>query len=145
MTERKSDKKGEAFSIRLSSATDLFVEVEAKRRKRSKSAIVEALTEEAARMQRFPGIGFMGEDYDRRPWVIGTGMDVWQLVELGRSYDDDVTLVADFPRVTERHLKIVAAYYEAHPEEIDDAIELNNVSIEDLKVLYPFAEFVEVD
>ena len=33
--------------------------------------LVEALTEEAMRTRRFPGIGFRGEDARRRPWVRG--------------------------------------------------------------------------
>jgi len=46
--------KSKPFSIRLSQTTNRFVEAEARRTKRSKGAIVEALTEEAARMRRFP-------------------------------------------------------------------------------------------
>ncbi len=42
------------FSIRLSQSTDRFVEAEARRTKRSKGAIVEALTEEAARCAASP-------------------------------------------------------------------------------------------
>lgn len=69
-------RKSRPFSIRLSQTTDRFVEAEARRTKRSKGAIVEALTEEAARMRRFPGIGFRDEDANRRAWMIGTGLDV---------------------------------------------------------------------
>jgi len=57
---RSARKKGEPFSVRFSLSTDRFVEAEARRTRRSKSAVVEALTEEAARMRRFPGIGFRG-------------------------------------------------------------------------------------
>jgi len=146
IAERDTSKKGEAFSIRLSASTDFYVENEAKRRRRSKSSIVEALTEEAARMHRFPGIAFMGEDYDRRAWIVGTGMDVWELVELRRSYGgDDAALVMDFPRVTHRHLRLAQVYHASHPEEIDDAIAQNNLTDDELRILFPFAEFVEVD
>src|SRR3989304_6632361 len=79
-------RKPSPFSIRLSQPTDRFVTAEAQRTKRSKGAIVEALTEESARMRRFPGIAFRGDDADRRPWVIGTGLDVWGLIELLEDY-----------------------------------------------------------
>jgi len=39
--------KGEPFSVRFSAATDRAIEAEAKRLKRSKSVIVEALADEA--------------------------------------------------------------------------------------------------
>ena len=53
---------GKPFSVRFSRRTDLFVEHEAARTNRSKSAIVEGLAEEAATIRRFAGIGFRGED-----------------------------------------------------------------------------------
>ncbi|HLY64678.1 MAG TPA: hypothetical protein VKU60_04005, partial [Chloroflexota bacterium] len=72
--------KGAPFSIRLSRPTELYIEAEAHRTRRSKSAIVEDLTEEAARMRRFPGIGFRQNTLDggRDAWIMGTGFDVWE-------------------------------------------------------------------
>ncbi len=34
------------------------------------------LAEEAMKTRFFPGIAFRGVDWDRRPWVIGTALDV---------------------------------------------------------------------
>jgi hypothetical protein len=28
------------------------------------------------------GIGFRGDDVHRRPWVIGSGLDVWEIVQM---------------------------------------------------------------
>lgn len=55
---------------------------EARRTKRSRSAVVEAFAEETARTRRFPGIGFRGDDAARRAWVIGSGPDVWEIVQM---------------------------------------------------------------
>lgn len=45
-------------------------------------------SEEAARMQRHPGIAFRGPEKRRRAWVMGTGFDVWEVMagyeEMGR-------------------------------------------------------------
>lgn len=54
------------FSVRLSTALDSAVTEEARRTKRSKGAVLEALAEEAMRARRFPGIAFRGDDWDRR-------------------------------------------------------------------------------
>lgn len=66
--------KGQPFSVRLEEETERLVAAEAGRLRRSKSAIVETFTEEAARTRRFAGIRFRGEDALRRPWVIGSGL-----------------------------------------------------------------------
>ncbi|MDQ5819639.1 MAG: hypothetical protein M3334_14915 [Actinomycetota bacterium] len=44
--------------------------------------MLEDLAEESIRARRFPGIGFRGSEHSRRAWVIGTGFDVWEIVEL---------------------------------------------------------------
>lgn len=53
--------------MRLSAPPDGAVDEEARRSRRSKSAVVEALAEEAMRIRRFPGLSFRGEDAQRRP------------------------------------------------------------------------------
>ncbi|MCZ7589606.1 MAG: hypothetical protein M5U27_12280 [Gaiella sp.] len=144
MSEKERSRKGEAFSIRLSAATDRYVEAEAARRKRSKSAIVEALTEEAARTHRFPGIGFKGEDYDRRAWVVGSHLDVWQLIELLHGYgEDEERLQADFDQLTTHHLRVARAYAQAYPDEIEEALAENALSAEDVRALFPLVEIAD--
>jgi hypothetical protein len=78
--------KAAPFSMRLSDTTDRLVTEEARRTRRTKGAVVEALAEEALRTRRFPGIAFRGSDWNRRPWVIGTALDVWEIVAASRSY-----------------------------------------------------------
>ncbi|MHB8643815.1 MAG: DUF433 domain-containing protein [Gaiellaceae bacterium] len=133
--------KGDPFSVRFSGPTDRAIEAEAKRLKRSKSAIVESLAEEAMRMRRFPGIGFMGDDAGRRAVVTGTGFDVWQLIETLRNYPSPESVVKDFPRVELRHIRLAEAYYEAYPDEVDARVAENNRPIEELLELYPFVQF----
>lgn len=80
--------KGQPFSVRLQEETQKLVEAEARRTRRSKSAVVEAFTEETARTRRFPGIAFRGDDARRRAWVIGSGLDVWETIEKNRPVND---------------------------------------------------------
>lgn len=134
---------GKPFSVRFSRRMDLFVEQQAARTRRSKSAVVEALSEEAATLRRFPGVAFRGEDWDRRPWVIGTSLDVWEIVDMLRSYDGDVErLVAD-NHLEQRHVRIALAYHEEHREEIDASIADNRRPLAELRTLYPFVRVVE--
>lgn len=134
-------RKSSPFSIRLSQTTDRFVEAEARRTKRSKGAIVEALTEEAARMRRFPGIGFRGEEPYREAWVIGTGLDVWELIEMLQDHGSAERLLDGHENVTPRAMELAQAYYAGYQEEVDEKISDNRRPISELRELYPFAGF----
>lgn len=128
--------KSEPFSMRLSRTTDELITLEAKRTRRSKGAVVESLAEEALRTRRFPGIAFRGTDWNRRPWVIGTALDVWEIVAATRDFDS-ARQAAKKTDVSESHIRLALAYYEAFPEEIDQAIAENSRSLEDLRREYP--------
>jgi uncharacterized protein (DUF433 family) len=137
--------KSRPFSIRLSQTTNRFVEAEARRTKRSKGAVVEALTEEAARMRRFPGIAFRGEEPYREAWVIGTGLDVWELFEMLQDYGSVERLLEDHAHLSRRSVELAQAYYANYPEEVDEKIAANRRPLVELRELYPFADFVSVD
>jgi len=139
-TASQRARKGEPFSVRFSLPTDHVVEDEARRTKRSKSAIVEALTEEAVRTRRFPGIGFRGEDATRRPWVIGSGLDVWEIAQMIEDFGS-LQSVVEQTQLSERQARLAAAYRDSYPEEIEQAISENRRTAEQWRELYPFIEF----
>lgn len=132
-------RKGEPFSVRFSAPTDRLVEAEARRTRRSKSAIVEALTEEAARTRRFGGIGFRGEDAARRPWVLGSGLDVWEIIQMLEDFGSIETLVRQ-TQLSERQVQLAIAYRDSYPEEIAAAITENRHTPEQWRDLYPFVQ-----
>jgi hypothetical protein len=134
--------KGEPFTVRFGKSTQLFIEDEARRLRRSRSAIVEELADEALRTRRFPGIGFRDEPPHRRAWVIGTGLDVWELCDLIDRYPDIATLVDDFPLVEARHGDLALAYQRAYPEEVAADIADNNRAPEERLELSPFVRYV---
>src|SRR5882757_9444696 len=128
--------KAAPFSMRLSDVTDQLVNEEAKRTRRTKGAVVEGLAEEALRTRRFPGIAFRGTDWNRRPWVIGTALDVWEIVAATRGYDSPQN-AADATDLAEAHVRLALAYHEEFPQEIDDAIADNSRPLEQLRREYP--------
>lgn len=133
--------KGQPFSVRLDEATEKLVEAEARRTRRSKSAVVEAFTEETARSRRFPGIGIRGDDARRRAWVIGTGLDVWEIVQMLEDFGSPEQLISE-TQLTSAQLRIALAYRNAYPSEVTEAIDDNRQPIEDANLLYPFIEVV---
>lgn len=137
--------KSRPFSIRLSQTTNRFVEAEARRTKRSKGAIVEALTEEAARMRRFPGVGFRGEEPYREAWVTGTGLDVWELIEMLQDHGSVERLLKGHAHLSRRTVELAQAYYASYSDEIDEKIADNRRPVSELRELYPFAGFAFAD
>ena len=134
--------KTQPFSVRLGAATDLLVVEEARRSGRSRSAVVGELAEEAAKMRLFPGVAFRGRP--RRAWAIGSGLDVWELVDLLGSYGgDSEKLRGSHPLVTDRHLRIARAYAERFPDEIEEFLAASRRPLEELRALYPFLQFAE--
>ena len=127
------------FSVRLSREADLLVADEMRRTGRSRSAVVEELAEEAAKLRLFPGIVFRGRP---RRAAINGGLDVWEVVEIYRDYDGDVKrMVRDYESLTERATRIALAYAERFPEEIEESLRLNRRPVDELRALYPFIRF----
>jgi uncharacterized protein (DUF433 family) len=134
---RERDRKGDPFSVRFTASTDRIVEEEARRTRRSKSAVVEALTEEAVQTRRFPGIAFRGDDARRRPWVIGTGLDIWEIVQMLEDFGSLEALVEE-TELSERQVRLAIAYRDAYPEQIAAVIAENRRSAAEWHELYPF-------
>jgi uncharacterized protein (DUF433 family) len=128
--------KAAPFSMRLSHVTDQLVSEEAKRTRRTKGAVVEGLAEEALRTRRFPGIAFRSSDWNRRPWVIGTALDVWEIVAASRSYGTPSEMSAATD-LTERQIRLALAYYAEFPDEIDAAIGESARPLAELQRQYP--------
>jgi uncharacterized protein (DUF433 family) len=128
--------------MRLSDLTDQLVNEEAQRTRRTKGAVVEALAEEALRTRRFPGIAFRGSDWNRRPWVIGTALDVWEIVAAARSYEVPEQMAAATD-LTVPHIRLALAYYAEFPQEIDAAIAENERPLAELQRQYPTIDTID--
>jgi uncharacterized protein (DUF433 family) len=129
--------KTQPFSIRLGAQANLLVADEVRRSGHSRSVVVEELAEEAAKARLHPGIAFRGRP--RRAWVIGSGLDVWEIVEMIRSYrGDEESLLANHPLLNVRRIRAAQAYAERFPEEIEALIEANHRPLEEILELYPF-------
>jgi hypothetical protein len=138
-------RKSAPFSLRLSNETDRLVTAEAKRTKRSKGSVVEALAEEALKARLVPGIAFRGDDYNRRAWLIGTSLDIWQVVEAYKDFDEDFERAVAETDLTERELRTALSYYERFPQEIDEFIALDRRPLAELRAEYPHADLILVE
>jgi hypothetical protein len=138
-------RKSAPFSLRLSEQTDRLVTAEAKRTKRSKGSVIETLAEEALKARLVPGVAFRGDDYNRRAWLMGTSLDVWQVVDAYKDFDEDLERAVAETDLTVRELRTAVSYYERFPDEIDDFIALNHRSLAELRAEYPHADAIAVE
>lgn len=109
------------FGLRLAPSLDKLITEGAQRTRHLKGSIVTALADEPRRCLLLPGIAFRRVDWERRPWVIGTGLDVWEIVRAYQDFDS-VDRVLRATDLTERRLRLALAFYERFPEEIDGAV-----------------------
>jgi uncharacterized protein (DUF433 family) len=103
--------------------------------------VVDAFTEETARTRRFPGIALRGDDARRRAWVIGSGLDVWEIVQMMEDFGSQESLVAD-THLSLAQVRLAAAYRTSYSDEIEEAIAENRRSADEVTALYPFIEVV---
>jgi uncharacterized protein (DUF433 family) len=99
--------------------------------------MIQSLADEGIRRRRFPGIAFRGRDPQRRAWVIGTGLDVWQIVEAYRDFGDSVERMAAETDLEEPQIRLAIVYYERFPTEIDETIAENRTIGEEFASRFP--------
>ena len=134
--------KAAPFSIRLRSGDDRFIREEARRLQRTLGGLVESYVSEAVRVRRFPGIAFRGEDYRRRAWVVGSGLDVWELVANLRDFGSEEQLAVEYG-LSGSQIRVALAYYREFGDEIDALIARGRPSREEAITRYPFLISVE--
>ncbi|MEA2385930.1 MAG: hypothetical protein QOJ22_104 [Thermoleophilaceae bacterium] len=138
-------KDPESRTVRLSADTARLAADEARRSRRTTESVVVSAAEEALKTRLFPGIAFRGDDEHRRPWVIGTALDVWQVIEAYKDFGGDRERMAEETDLTERQLLAALDYYERFPEDVDGMIELNRRPLEELLEDHPDAGVTWVD
>ncbi len=138
----RDGQKAQPFSIRLRTEDDRFVAEESRRLKRPRGSLVEEYASESIRSRRYPGIGFRGDDHRRRAWVIGTGLDVWEIVALMRDFGEERRLGEEYG-LAPGQIRIALAYSREFVDEIDDLIARGRRSEQELARRYPFVETYE--
>ncbi len=72
--------------------------------------------------------------------MIGSGLDVWEIVQMVEEYESIEQLVAD-TQLSERQVRLALVYRDSYPDEVADAIAENRRNVEEWRELYPFVRF----
>lgn len=73
-------------------------------------------------MDEHPGIAFADGATGRRAVVLGTGLDVWELVQTLKQNRGAADAVARYLEIPVAAVRVAARYYAAFPDEIDDLL-----------------------
>lgn len=76
-------------------------------------------------MDEHPLVRFVDGPAGRRASLLGTGLDVWEVIATVRDNDGDIGSVADYLELTLGLVQAAVAYYGTYRAEVDEWIELN--------------------
>ncbi|HET6383994.1 MAG TPA: transcriptional regulator [Armatimonadota bacterium] len=95
------------------------------------------LLDEALREEEFAGIEFRNTFIGRQPFVKQSGMAAWEFVMVARGFDLDAGRTAAYLQCPVENVIVALNYYQAFPEEIDQALSENDIGEERLRRMFP--------
>lgn len=115
-----SRRKTRQRSFRLPQDTLQELGTRAGERGESANSLARRLIEEGLRTERHPLIYFREGAAGRRPAILGTRLDVWQVVDYLRANDNDSAEVAELLSIPEHWVQACADYYAQFKDEVDE-------------------------
>jgi hypothetical protein len=111
--------------VRLDDATIERLGEHAQRVHLAPRTLARRYVEDGLRMDEHPLIRFADGPAGRRPRLVGTGKDGWEIVAAVRDNDGDAAETARYLEIPLGIVQAAVSYYGAYREEIDQWIEAN--------------------
>jgi uncharacterized protein (DUF433 family) len=90
------------------------------------TTLAERYLEEGVLMDEHPGVHFVDGAMGRRPAVLGTGLDVWEIAHAAKDSGGSVAETAAYLEIEPRFVESALRYYGSNREEIDEWIQRVN-------------------
>ena len=116
----RSRSKKKHVSLRIDEALVDGIDRWASQRGVSRNALAERYLAEGQKMDEFPQIYFRSGEFGRRAAVLGTRLDVWQVMETVRSHDNSVEDAAAYLGLAPERVRAAVRYYAANRDEVDE-------------------------
>ena len=87
------------------------------------ATLAQRYIEEGMRVDEHPGIYFRDGGSGRRPAVLGTRLDVAQIIETLRQNDNSIEETAEYLDLSPAQVETALRYYAAYRDEVDEWIE----------------------
>lgn len=118
----------ETKTLRLRQNLRFEIDQIAKRSRRSFSEVAQGLMDEALRMRKSPGVYFADEPAGREAKIAGTGLAIWEVVNVYKAVSKDERLLqTQFPSLTKAQIKAALLYYYNYSDEIEMLIDDNKM------------------
>ena len=84
------------------------------------TVLAERYVAEGVLMDEHPGVHFVDGPMGRRPAVMGTGLDVWEIIAVAKENAGSVEEAAAYLEIDPRLVERATRYYGSNQAEIDD-------------------------
>ena len=113
------------FSLRLDDTTLERLSRRSGRTKLPPRSLAQRYVEEGLRQDEHPLVRFVDGPAGRRAGLIGTGLDVWEVIATAHDNDGDTAATSEYLHLPTHLVEAAVSYYGAFPGEIDEWIEAN--------------------
>jgi uncharacterized protein (DUF433 family) len=118
------------LSVRIPEATIARLAARAERSEIPPRTLAQRYIEEGLRRDEHPAIHFVDGPAGRRASLVGTGLDVWEVVAVVRDNGGDVGAAAEYLERPAPLIQAAVSYYAAYRDEVDRWIALNEQEAE---------------
>lgn len=115
------------YTLRLAPGTRERLAGSARRAGVPERALAQRYLEEGLRHDAHPLIQFLDGASGRRASMVGSGLDVWEVIATVRDNDGSIEQAAAYLEIPVGLVQAAVAYYGEYQDEIDAEIELNEV------------------
>jgi uncharacterized protein (DUF433 family) len=133
---RSERKRKQGISFRFSPHTVERLRRRSSEARVSQAALAERYLEEGMRMDEHPGIYFRDGGSGRRPAVLGTHLDVAQIIETLRQNDNSIEQTAEYLDLAAAQVDVAVRYYAACKDDVDAWIEQSRAIAEHERELW---------
>lgn len=112
-------------SLRLPTSTIERLASRAARANLAPRTLAQRYVEEGLRLDEHPLVRFVDGSAGRRARLVGTGLDVWEVIAAVKDNDGDIAETASYLQLALGLVQAAVAYYGGFVDEIDEWIERN--------------------
>lgn len=121
------------FSLRLREEVTKRLGARARRVGAAPRTLAQRYIDEGIRQDEHPLIRFVDGPAGRRPALIGTGLDVWEVIATVRDNSGDAEEAAAYLEIPRSLVDAAVTYYGGYRAETDEWIELNEREAEEAR------------
>lgn len=108
------------LAVRVAPDTIEHLQRRAREARQTQTALVERYVKEGLRTDEHPLIFFRAGAAGRRPALVGTRLDVWQVIETIRQNGSSVETTAEYLGLSDEKVRACVRYYAEYEDEVDE-------------------------